>query len=252
MLSNTSHGNADAASSSESTSSHRVYVQIAKEIAIKILTGELKQGEKLPCEQELKAKFGISRTSLRECNKLLEAKGLISSKPKVGTSVEARQQWHFLDPQLLDWIKEADNVQRFLTQFLGLRKAIEPEACSIAARYASIEHRKALSVSFQNMKQAAACHDYAAWTINDHQFHKTIFLATGNPFYIPFANILESLFKTFIDESSTGGRFCLEEHEAIYDAIMIGDAFKARSSSQLLLNDHNQKLALVTPSAVTL
>ncbi|GAL31599.1 transcriptional regulator GntR family [Vibrio maritimus] len=72
MLSNEPAGNAVAAS--DSSSSHRVYVQVAKEIAIKILTGELNQGEKLPCENDLKAKFGISRTSLRECNKLLEAK----------------------------------------------------------------------------------------------------------------------------------------------------------------------------------
>ncbi|MGR5096562.1 FadR/GntR family transcriptional regulator [Vibrio maritimus] len=226
-------------------SSRRIHVQVAKEIAIKILTGELKPGEKLPSELELCEKFGISRTALRESTKLLSAKGLITSKPKVGTNVMSRQHWHFLDPQFLDWVKDTDNVQRFLTQFLGLRKAIEPEACSLAARNASIEHRKALSVCFQNMKHAAFTHNYSSWTLNDHEFHKTIFLATANPFYIPFSNILESLFKTFIDEAAVGGRFCLDEHGAIYDAIMMGDAERARAASQLLLNDHNQRLALL-------
>jgi len=159
--------------------------------------------------------------------------------------VTARHHWHFLDPQFLDWVKDTDNVQRFLTQFLGLRKAIEPEACSMAARNASIEHRKALSVCFQNMKQAAFSHDYTAWTHNDHAFHKTIFLATANPFYVPFAKILESLFKTFIDEAAVGGRFCIEEHRDIYDAIMTGDAHSAKVASRQLLDDHNQRLALL-------
>ncbi|OIN26813.1 FadR/GntR family transcriptional regulator [Vibrio barjaei] len=226
-------------------SSRRIHVQVAKEIASKILTGELEEGEKLPSELELCEKFGISRTALRESIKLLSAKGLIESKPKVGTNVTARHHWHFLDPQFLDWVKDTDNVQRFLTQFLGLRMAIEPEACSMAARNASIEHRKALSVCFQNMKQAAFSHDYTAWTHNDHAFHKTIFLATANPFYVPFANILESLFKTFIDEAAVGGRFCIEEHRGIYDAIMTGDAHSAKVASRQLLDDHNQRLALL-------
>ncbi|MFA0086807.1 GntR family transcriptional regulator [Vibrio sp. 10N.286.49.C2] len=225
------------------SSSRRIHVQIAKELASKILTGELKEGEKLPSELELCEQFGISRTALRESTKLLSAKGLIESKPKVGTNIMPRQSWHFLDPQFLDWVKDTNNVQRFLTQFLGLRKAIEPEACAMAAKNASIEHRKALSVSFQNMTHAAENHDYTSWTLNDHEFHKTIFLATANPFYIPFSNILDAIFKTFIDEAAVGGRFCLEEHQDIYEAIMAGDAPLARSASQLLLNDHNQRLS---------
>ncbi|MGR5488637.1 FadR/GntR family transcriptional regulator, partial [Vibrio alfacsensis] len=91
-------------------SSRRIHVQVAKEIASKILTGELEEGEKLPSELELCEKFGISRTALRESTKLLSAKGLIESKPKVGTNVTARHHWHFLDPQFLDWVKDTENV----------------------------------------------------------------------------------------------------------------------------------------------
>ncbi|MFA0280023.1 GntR family transcriptional regulator, partial [Vibrio sp. 10N.222.55.F8] len=45
--------------------------------------------------------------------------------------------------------------------------------------------------------------------------------------------------------SAEGGRFCLEEHKAIYDAIMSGNAKQARVASQLLLDDENQKLSKV-------
>ncbi|MGY3569858.1 FadR/GntR family transcriptional regulator [Vibrio paucivorans] len=232
--------------SSVEDSSRRIHVQIARQIARKILSGELKENEKLPSEIELCDAFGVSRTALRESTKLLSAKGLIESKPKVGTRILPRTQWHFLDPQLLDWIQDLADTKPFLAQFLGLRKAIDPEACALAALNATVEQRKTLSVLFQKMTVAANSFDYEDWTINDHLFHQTIFLSTGNHFYVPFGNILSAIFKQFIDHSAEGGRFCLEEHKAIYDAIMSGDADKARIASQVLLDDENQRLSKVS------
>jgi DNA-binding FadR family transcriptional regulator len=226
-------------------SGRRIHVQIARQIACKILSGELQENQKLPSEMELCDQFGVSRTALRESTKLLSAKGLIESKPKVGTRVLSRSNWHFLDSQLLDWMEDIEDNQLFLSQFLGLRKAIEPEACALAAINATLEQRKTLSRLFQKMVLAANHIDYQKWIINDHQFHQTVFLSTGNKFYIPFGHFLETIFKQFIDRSSEGERFCLAEHQAIYDAIMAGDAVRARRASQRLLDDENQKLALV-------
>ncbi|GAB2648167.1 FadR/GntR family transcriptional regulator [Vibrio panuliri] len=226
--------------------SHRkLHVQVARQIARKILSGEIQPTEKLPSEMALCEAFGVSRTALRESTKLLSAKGLIESKPKVGTSIRPRNHWHFLDPQLLEWIQDLEDTEPFLAQFLGMRKAIEPEACALAAVNASVEQRKQLSVIFQKMTWAAHRFDYDEWSKNDHLFHQIIFLATGNQFYIPFSNILSTIFKLFIDHSAEGGRFCLAEHQAIYDAIMAGNSEKARSASHLLLNDENQRLAQV-------
>lgn len=227
-------------------SSRRIHVQVARQVARKILSGELKEEEKLPSEMELCEIFGVSRTALRESTKLLSAKGLIESKPKVGTRIMPRSNWHFLDPQLLDWIQDLEDTKPFLAQFLGLRKAIEPEACALAARNATVEQRKELSILFQKMTLAAESFDYGSWTVNDHLFHRTIFLSTGNQFYIPFGNILSAIFRQFIDHSAEGGRFCLAEHKAIYDAIMSGNSEGARMASQSLLNDDNQKLSKVS------
>ncbi|GIU49912.1 FadR/GntR family transcriptional regulator [Shewanella sp. KT0246] len=226
-------------------SSRRVHVQVARQIARKILSGEIEPLQRLPCEMELCEMFGVSRTALRESTKLLSAKGLIESRPKVGTTVRARANWHFLDPQLLDWIQGLENTEVFLSKFLGLRKAIEPEACALAATFATIEQRKQLSVLMQNMIKAAEEFDYEQWTINDHLFHQTIYLSTDNQFYIPFGNILTTIFKLFIDHSAEGGRFCINEHKGIYDSIMSGDADQARSYCQQLLKDDNQRFSEV-------
>lgn len=224
-------------------SNQKIYLQVAKQIGMKILSGELKEGERLLCEVELCRVFNISRTALRESTKLLSAKGLIHSKPKAGTIVNARQHWHFLDPQLLEWVAEVDNHEFFLSQFLGLRKAIEPEACALAAIHATADQRKELSIAFQNMLDASKRVDYDAWTASDHQFHQTIFQSTGNRFYVPFSNILSTTLRSFIDTSAQGERFCIEEHRAIYDAIMVGNPELARVQSKQLLEDENQKLA---------
>ncbi|WP_070971257.1 FadR/GntR family transcriptional regulator [Vibrio sonorensis] len=221
----------------------KIHVQVARKLARDILSSNLQEGEKLPSELELCQMFGISRTALRESTKLLSAKGLITSKPKVGTRVRQRRHWHFLDPQLLEWIQDLEDTKPFLAQFLGLRKAIEPEACALAALNATIEQRKELSIAFQAMTKAANRFDYPAWTTNDHLFHQVIFLSTGNQFYIPFANILTTIFRQFIDQSAEGGRFCIEEHRAIYDGIMSGNPRQAKLASQRLLHDSNQRLA---------
>lgn len=226
-------------------SSRKIHVQVARQIARRILSGGLQPLEKLPCELEMCDIFGVSRTSLRESIKLLSAKGLIESKPRVGTRVQERNNWHFLDPQLMEWIQDLEDNQRFLAQFLGLRKAIEPEACALAAKHASVAQRKDLSIVFQRMTFAAQSHNMAQWTENDHLFHQLIFQSTGNQFFLPFSNILSTIFREFIDESAEGGRFCLAEHQRIYDAIMAGKSDAARLASQTLLNDENQRLAQV-------
>ncbi len=224
-------------------SNRKIHVQVARQIARKILSGELNPNEKLPSEIELCNSFGVSRTALRESTKLLSAKGLLLSKPKVGTTIRPRNNWHFLDPQLLEWIQDIEDVKPFLSEFLGLRKAIEPEASALAALNATSEQRKELSVVFQNMTVAAANFDYDMWTENDQQFHQMLFQSTGNQFFIPFGNILSAIFKTFIDEAAEGGRFCIDEHRAIYDSIMAGDADRARTASAVLLKDENQRLS---------
>ncbi|GAM58739.1 transcriptional regulator, gntR family [Vibrio ishigakensis] len=180
------------------------------------------------CEQ-----FGISRTALREAVKLLTSKGLLESRPKVGTKVVDRAYWNFLDPQLIEWMDGLADTDTFCGQFLGLRRAIEPEACALAAIHATAEQRIELSETFQEMSEVAAAPelDIVKWTDVDMRFHSLIFNATGNDFYLPFGNILTTMFVNFIVHSSEEGSTCINEHREIYEAIMAGNPDKARQAS---------------------
>ncbi|MEZ8991045.1 GntR family transcriptional regulator [Vibrio breoganii] len=225
-------------------SKRSLHVQVAREIARGILSGELAQGSILPGEMSLCEQFGISRTALREAVKLLTSKGLLESRPKVGTKVVNRAFWNFLDPQLIEWMDGLADVDQFCMQFLGLRRAIEPEACALAAQFATAEQRIELSETFQEMVEVASESELniERWTDVDTRFHSLIFNSTGNDFYLPFGNILTTMFVNFIVHSSEEGSTCINEHREIYNAIMAGNSDKARQASAEHLQATNHRL----------
>ncbi|HCZ9537926.1 TPA: FadR family transcriptional regulator [Vibrio alginolyticus] len=225
-----------------SGSKRSLHVQVAREIARSILSGKIPQGSILPGEMSLCEQFGISRTALREAVKLLTSKGLLESRPKVGTRVINRAYWNFLDPQLIEWMDGLTEIDQFCHQFLGLRRAIEPEACALAAKNATAEQRIQLSEAFQDMLEVAKADelDKARWMDVDIRFHSIIFNSTGNDFFLPFGRVLTTMFINFIAHSSEEGNTCIEEHREIYEAIMAGNAEKARqaSANHLLESKH--------------
>lgn len=227
-------------------SKRSLHVQVAREVARKILSGELPENAIIPSEMNLCQLFSISRTALREAIKLLTSKGLLESKPKVGTRVKSREHWNFLDSQLLEWVTDLADNEIIYREFLALRKAIEPEAAALAAKSATAEQRILLSATFQKMDDIAANFDAESWMEADMEFHRLVFLSTGNSFYLPFANVLCTMFKSFIGHSSEKGGTCITDHRAIYSAIMAGDADKARQANIELLANSNHRLPKTT------
>ncbi|MDN3701791.1 FadR/GntR family transcriptional regulator [Vibrio artabrorum] len=231
-----------------SGSKRSLHVQVAREIARGVLSGNLPQGSIIPGEMALCEQFGISRTALREAVKLLTSKGLLESRPKIGTRVVDRAFWNFLDPQLIEWMDGLADTDQFCQQFLGLRRAIEPEACALAAQFASAEQRIELSGIFQKMVEISSAEEFNQenWLDIDMKFHSLIFNATGNDFYLPFGNILTTMFVNFIAHSSEEGSTCIDEHRQIYEAIMAGNSDKARQASASHLLETNHRLPVAS------
>ncbi len=70
----------------------RSYSIILETFERRLRLGELRVGDKLPSERELAARHGISRPSVREGLRVLNALGLIRSSTG---SVEVRCDYHF-------------------------------------------------------------------------------------------------------------------------------------------------------------
>ncbi|PLW77055.1 GntR family transcriptional regulator [Cohaesibacter celericrescens] len=219
-------------------------MQVAGLVAGKILSGELPENSIIPSEQELCEQIGISRTTIREAIKSLASKRLLESRPKIGTRVLPKTEWNILDPQLLEWMTASSDPVTLLSQFLGLRRSIEPEACALAAVNASAQQRIDISNAFQAMIDVSKDFDRELWKEVDLAFHCLIFHSTGNFFFVPFGNILKSVYTNFFHYSSEDGGMCFEEHREIYEAIMAGDANRARTASLTLLQEKKHRLPM--------
>jgi GntR family transcriptional regulator len=64
-----------------------IYRQIADDLRHQIETGELRPGEQLKTEIELREKYNASRNTIRDAIKLLTTRGLIETRPGQGTFV---------------------------------------------------------------------------------------------------------------------------------------------------------------------
>ena len=110
--------------------SEKVYKIIMKQIKDIVKSGELKRGDKLPSERELALRLNVSRTSVREAIKALETLGLVESKHGGGNYIKNDFEDILLEPLSIAFMLLGSNN----SEILELRKVIEPEVASMAAK----------------------------------------------------------------------------------------------------------------------
>ncbi len=106
---------------------------VVQQITEHINSGSLKPGDRLPSENEMTRMFGISRISLREAMKLLEAKGYIVSRGRKGKFVQSSEQLP-LESKIGDLIAVNHNK---IWELLAVRRIIDSEAAFMAAHNAT-------------------------------------------------------------------------------------------------------------------
>ncbi len=74
------------------------HARVARALGTGIVAGRYAQGDVLPGRAVLLARFGVSRTVLREAIKTLAGKGMIETRTRVGTRVRERAAWNLFDP----------------------------------------------------------------------------------------------------------------------------------------------------------
>src|SRR5688572_16512576 len=122
-----------------------VHFSVANEIGQRIVRGDYPPGTILPNEAEWSAMFGVGRSVVREAIKMLMAKNLLASRPKIGSWVEPRERWNLLDREVLTWYAASPERRTFLKTVQEFRYIIEPEAAALAARRRSEPQMEAIS-----------------------------------------------------------------------------------------------------------
>ncbi len=157
-----------------------------------IVAGQIGADGTLPREDELADRFGVSRTVVREATKTLQALGLITTGPRVGSRVQPLPSWRLLDPQVMDWITDADMASGFERDLLELRGMIEPAAAGFAAERGSDAQIAAINTALDAMANAQ---DKAEHEASDFRFHEAILEASGNMLLLQLEPILRAVLK---------------------------------------------------------
>lgn len=201
-----------------------------------ITGGKYRPGESLPIEPAICEALGVSRTVVREAVKILLAKGLVSSGPRVGTRVLPTKSWNLYDPQVIGWRLAAGVDDQFLRDVIDLRLAIEPSAAALAAVHASEADLTLIRESYAAMEHAVE-HEVGYFDA-DLRFHTDILRATHNQFFVAFIPTVAAILKVSIQfsvKNRTTVEASLPLHKAVADAVCAGDHEQSARAFHLLI-----------------
>jgi DNA-binding FadR family transcriptional regulator len=151
--------------------------QIADELRAMIVAGELCEGDSLGHEPDLVERFGVSRPSLREALRILEAEGLVSVVRGVRGGVVVHEPDGRLTARTAALLLQARNVP--LADVFEARSLLEP----IAARtIATMRGRRAAIKELRTLIDAevAAIGDPGAFASANAAFHERLVARAGN------------------------------------------------------------------------
>ena len=196
--------------------------QIAESLREAIIEGELKVDERLPTEEELAARFEVSRPTIREALKRLAAQNLIRSRrgPAGGTFVNRPSQ-EDLRSALTTAVVLLVSIGEFSSRAIAeARSELESLCCRLAAERRVEPNLLAMATELEIQKDVELA-DQEFWA-SGVRFHRALVDATQNP-VLQFAMfiVLEALQTTthFTTLDRHEREFIIAQHEHIYAAI---------------------------------
>ncbi|WP_421726738.1 FadR/GntR family transcriptional regulator [Bauldia sp.] len=192
---------------------------VAGAIGRRIVSGTYQPGETLPIEPRIQEEFGVSRTAVREAIRLLSAKGLTVSRPKIGTKVRPTVDWNMLDPEVLRWQLDQNPSEAFIHSLFDMRDIIEPAAAARAAERATEEQLRALGTAMDGIENEER--GSPAQIDADAAFHMTLLEASQNPMLRSVGAMIESALRLTFSMGWQGGMAedAVVQHRDVYDAV---------------------------------
>lgn len=195
-----------------------------------ILSGTLKQGQKLPPERELAEKLGVGRTSVREALRVMEILGLIESIQGAGNYIAGN-----FEKSIIEALSMMFLLQRTSGQKLNeVRACLELKAAELAIDNITDDETKSLEEILRKMDSADSEEEEASL---DKQLHYEIASASGNTILVQMLNAISVLVEDFIKDirksilSEDKNKTRLKQiHRDIVAAIISKDKTAVRSS----------------------
>jgi len=207
----------------------RTYVAEAiRTVKDMILDGRLAPGQRLPPERSLSEALGVSRPTVREAIRSLQAMNILESRHGAGTFVASLSVEELLRP--LQFVLSL--AEGGLDHLFEVRLLLEPGAAALAAERASAEQVAGLR-DCAARSGAEALQDADAMQRLDTELHERILAASGNPLLQHLwaaTSALGAESRAYTTRLPNVRAQTIAEHAAIVDAIAAQDAPAAHAA----------------------
>jgi GntR family transcriptional regulator, transcriptional repressor for pyruvate dehydrogenase complex len=209
------------------TATPRAFEQILGALEAEISAGALEAGDRLPAERELAARYGVSRTSVREAIRVLEAMGIVSVRRGAEHGVVLLQEPGNAFGPVLRLLVALRHVS--LDDAIEFRVMVEAGA---ARRLATLGGSDALADLLDRMEAPGV--KQQEFHALDATFHVTLVRTAGNALLNLVEDAVDGLLRKVITDLSLIAwdweairPQLIAEHRAIHDAIVAGDGDRA-------------------------
>jgi DNA-binding FadR family transcriptional regulator len=225
-------------------SGRRYHGAVAHALGRSILAGDFAPGDILSSKADFTKALDISHGAYREAIQVLTAKGLVESRPKMGTRVLPRDRWNLLDPDVLAWAFDKRPDRQLLRSLFELQAIVEPAAAAFAAARRVSGDLEALQDALLRMRSKELSCETKRTANRD--FHASIFIASRNHALVALSPGIAAAVE-WTTQLKQGSQMLMRdsvpEHYVVYEAIRIGDRAAAadamRSLLELALGDIN-------------
>lgn len=210
-----------------------------------ITDGDLAAGDTLTLEG-IQERFGVSRTVARETMRILESMGLITSRRRVGITVQDATSWNVFDPRVIWWRLAGSGRDAQLRSLTELRIAVEPLAAGAAACYATVEQRTRiveLGARLRGLGERGLLVDFLD---ADIAFHTLLLEASGNEMFASLADVVAVVLRGRTQLGLMPQQpvpEALDAHENVAAAVSSGQYRRAEDAMRDLLGEVREAMA---------
>lgn len=194
---------------------------------------------------ELEAEHKVSRSVVREATKVLCSMGMLESRRRLGTVVQAEDHWNLYDPQVIRWRLASSARLDQLRALNELRGAIEPQAARLAAGRISLEDGSDLVSLAAKLWAAGQGDNQEQFLLLDIDFHAAVLKASGNPMFSQLHNLVREV---LAGRTEHGLMPHLPHHEALQlhvevaSAIQRGEAERAHAAMSRIVEQSTEEM----------
>ncbi|MBJ3816798.1 FadR family transcriptional regulator [Shimwellia pseudoproteus] len=213
-----------------------------------IVSGKYAPGAALPAEAELCAEFDTSRNIIREVFRSLMAKRLIDMKRYRGAFVAPRNQWNYLDTDVLQWCLAEDDDPQLIAAMCEVRNLVEPAIARWAAERATSSDLALIEAALNDMIIHNQQRD--AFNEADIRYHEAVLISAHNPVLQQLNIAISSLQRAIFERTWMGDEAnmptTLQEHKALFDAIRHQDGDAAEQAAMAMIASATRRLKEIT------